>query len=134
MKTLAMWHESKKTLNKFLEIGDEVDFALVAEQRDCVPPRTNTRTMVQTGEPNDNVRGRSTYTTFVLETKDGYLAWIYKGECHAGNDVHAEEFFDLEREGYHHLVLAQKAFAEGCNEKHFQAVTALMEKIRHQKL
>lgn len=134
MKTLQMWKDAKIPLNKFLQIGDEVSYDIVAEQRDCIPPRTNDPRMMQTGESCDHVRGRPTYTTFVTREKDGFITWVYVGECHAGNDVAAVEFMDLEREGYHHLMMAQKAFADGGNAEHLEAVTELIQKIRLQKL
>ena len=91
VKTMDGWSNSGLNLDEYLAVGDEVDEAIVDNQRDCVPPQTMRAGYLQVGEPyadalddrGDAGRWRPTYGTF---RRDG-SRWVYAGHCFAGQDV-----------------------------------------------
>ena len=78
MKTYKGWLESRtKTIDEYLNIGDEVDEEMVDYFRDILPPKTYRSDILQVGEPYDHINGRAIYLTFKKEDS----RWIYKGNC-----------------------------------------------------
>ncbi len=65
--------------------GDLVDDEVVDWFRDCVPPRTCRRDMVQCGEPSCSCIEGATYATFIRIDED---VWEYKGDCLGGTTEH----------------------------------------------
>ena len=77
MKTMQGWKESKLSLSKYLQEGDEIDMEIVDYIIGVLPPATMNATMVQMGEPFDGcpVTGKHRYIT--IEKKEG--CWKYTG-------------------------------------------------------
>jgi len=78
MKTFAQWHDSKKSLTEFLNIGEEVEQEIVDYFIEVLPPVTWTSTIVQCGEPYDSFgkNGAYRYITFEKVSK----LWFYTGK------------------------------------------------------
>lgn len=62
------------------EMGELVHPYWVDQFVTCLPPETNTSTLIQLGEPYSSVEGRTTFLT-LKKTAEG---WIYAGECFSG--------------------------------------------------
>lgn len=77
MKTYEQWGESNLNLGKFLQVGDEVDQAMVDYAINVLPPATFKTNLVQIGEPNSHVDGKATWATF--QKRDG--KWYWRGHC-----------------------------------------------------
>ena len=78
MKTKAGWDESRLNLDKYLQIGDEVDEEMADYFLGVLPPAYYSSSIIQIGEPCSHVNGRPTYST--IEKIDG--KWRYRGHCH----------------------------------------------------
>ena len=84
MKTYNDWHNSKLSLSKFLQFGDEVDESIQDYFIEVLPPKTWNKRVIQMGEPyNHNKKGQPQYLTIVyLNNK-----WIYAGIKPIPNDL-----------------------------------------------
>jgi len=77
MKTMEQWKESKLNLEKFLQVGDEVDETIKSYFINVLPPKTATYNCIQIGEPYDiNEKGQDTYFTLQRESN----GWIFVGD------------------------------------------------------
>lgn len=75
MKTLQGWHESKKDLQEYLQIGDAVDDELYYYFIEVLPPACMSPRCIQIGEPYTHDAGGPVFAT--LEKQNGQ--WIYTG-------------------------------------------------------
>jgi hypothetical protein len=76
MKTIKLWHESKKDLSKYLQIGDTVDECIADYCINVLPPITMSYRFIQMGEAyNHNAQGKPQFLT--LEKIGKY--WVYIG-------------------------------------------------------
>lgn len=93
MKTLTGWHNSGvRTLEEYLQVGDEVDLEMVDHFINLLPPRTLNATLVQVGEPysmapGDDGKNHTTWTTF--HKANG--KWYYAGNCFVGESINRTE-------------------------------------------
>lgn len=75
MKTMIEWHESKKCLSEFLQVGDEVSESIKDYFLEVLPPITWKSKAIQMGEPYSCNSDGNTYAT--IENING--KWIYTG-------------------------------------------------------
>ena len=81
MKTLKDWHNSEVNyFDDFFVPGDIVSQDVVEHFRNVMIPKTDNSYLMQMGEAQDFIDGKSTYMTFAHEEK----GWVYKGNCHKG--------------------------------------------------
>ena len=80
MKRYKDWSGSGLDLDKFLQIGDEVDEEMQFYFIEVLPPATMRADLIQIGEPNSHIKGLPTFST--LHREKG--KWIYCGHCHLG--------------------------------------------------
>lgn len=84
MKSYKEWINSEtKTIDEYLNVGDEVDEEMIDYFRDILPPATCNFKMLQVGEPSNHVNGQAIYMTFEKEGDK----WIFKGDCFKGGGV-----------------------------------------------
>ena len=85
MKTLDEWMEKEQNFKDYVEVGDEVDEAMVDHFMNILPPRSMSYGYLQAGEPYDHMvdkdgKWKGVYLTFCKEGDK----WIYKGHCFPG--------------------------------------------------
>ena len=83
VKTLEGWNESHVNLDRYLQVGDQVDDAMFDYFLGVLPPAYYSDSIVQIGEPYSHVNGWPTYST--LARKAGVHCdgpWHYAGHCH----------------------------------------------------
>jgi len=81
MKTLKDWENSNvNTFDDFFIPGDIVGEDVVKHFRNVQIPITDNAYLMQMGEAQDCIDGKTTYMTFSKEQE----GWIYKGDCHKG--------------------------------------------------
>lgn len=92
MKTLKDWYDSE--IDKFEDFfipGDIVSQDVVEHFRNVMIPKTDNAYLMQMGEAQDFVDGKSTYMTFANEGN----GWTYKGNCYKGeNKTPFEKWLD----------------------------------------
>lgn len=83
MKTYKEWMDSDtKTIEEYLNVGDEVDNEIIEHFTEILPPKTCNLCMLQVGEPSYHIDGKALYMTFTNENSK----WIYKGDCFKGKN------------------------------------------------
>jgi hypothetical protein len=81
MKTMKDWINSDiDSFDIFFLPGDIVGEDVVEYFRNLEIPKTDNTYLMQMGEPQNFIDGKSTYMTFAKENK----GWVYKGNCHKG--------------------------------------------------
>lgn len=81
MKTMKDWEESDiDSFNIFFVPGDIVGEDVVEHFRNVQIPITDNAYIMQMGEPQNFIDGKSVYMTFSNEVE----GWIYRGNCHKG--------------------------------------------------
>lgn len=81
MKTMKDWEKSNmEKFEDFVMKGDVVGKDVVEHFRNTMIPKTDTSYLMQMGEPQNYIDGKTTYMTFE-NTPEG---WKYKGDCYAG--------------------------------------------------
>lgn len=82
-KSYKGWlNSSAKTIEEYLNKGDEVDNEMIEYFTDILPPITQNSLMLQVGEPSNHIDGKALYMTFTNENSK----WIYKGDCFKGKN------------------------------------------------
>jgi hypothetical protein len=77
MKTLSGWEAQGGDVCRYLEVGDEVDEAMVEYFLNLMWPAAMSSSLVQMGEPQAHVDGKPTFLTF--HKPQG--VWLFRGAC-----------------------------------------------------
>ncbi|OQA82034.1 MAG: hypothetical protein BWY31_03443 [Lentisphaerae bacterium ADurb.Bin242] len=113
MKTYRQLEESGRSLNSFLEIGDEVDPAMTEYFLETRPLETRTPQLIQSGRPYDHFRDADRKVKEIYATlKRASGKWIYAGLCFSGESEPAK----------HHLFVTLKSEAPDFGHKYYRNI------------
>lgn len=92
-KSYMEWSETGAPLDQYVDVGDEVDEAIVDNFLEMLPPALYNSHLMQMGEPNEHLpdddgKYKATYMTFERIADK----WYYRGYCFLGETANRHRF------------------------------------------